>query len=77
MEVCDAAVDYVEENLADVGGAFLPNSFWCPWGSRILRELTAGEDGSSPSSPSAVASPIQAASSVLALLIGIVVALCL
>jgi hypothetical protein len=39
MEVCDASAPYVEENLADVGGAFLPGNFWCPWGTRVLAEL--------------------------------------
>lgn len=39
MEVCDAAISYVEEHLDEVGGAFLPGSRWCPWGSRLLREV--------------------------------------
>jgi len=40
-EVCDANVEFVEKNLQnpDFGGAFLPDYFWCPWGSRILAEL--------------------------------------
>ncbi|HEY8201029.1 MAG TPA: calmodulin [Actinomycetota bacterium] len=38
IEVCDAAIRYVEEHLDEVGGAFLPGSRWCPWGSRLLRE---------------------------------------
>ena len=40
-EVCDANVEFVQENLQDpdLGGAFLPDYFWCPWGSRILAEL--------------------------------------
>src|SRR5690349_12176108 len=38
VEVCDAAIRYVEENLEDVGGAFLPNAHWCPWHSRLTRE---------------------------------------
>jgi hypothetical protein len=39
IEVCDANVTYVEEHLDEVGGAFLPRSFWCPWSSFIEREL--------------------------------------
>jgi hypothetical protein len=38
-EVCDAAISYVEEHLDEVGGAFLPEGRWCPWGSRLLKEL--------------------------------------
>ena len=34
-EVCDAAIEYVEEHLDEVGGAFLPGNRWCPWGSRL------------------------------------------
>jgi len=40
IEVCDAAIRYVEENLDKVGGAFLPGNRWCPWGSRLLREIS-------------------------------------
>jgi hypothetical protein len=39
IEVCDAGIAYVEEHLDEVGGAFLPGKVWCPWGSRLLREL--------------------------------------
>ena len=61
VEVCDAAIEYVEEHLAEVGGAFLPGSTWCPWGSRLLRELQpAATPTASPSptpSPSATPAP--------------------
>jgi hypothetical protein len=40
IEVCDAAIKYVEEHLEEVGGAFLPDNRWCPWGSRLLKEIT-------------------------------------
>jgi hypothetical protein len=40
IEVCDAAIEYVEEHLDEVGGAFLPGNRWCPWGSRLLREIS-------------------------------------
>lgn len=39
IEVCDANVTYVQEHLDEVGGSFLPRSFWCPWSSRLVREL--------------------------------------
>jgi hypothetical protein len=39
IQVCDANVEFVEENLADAGGAFLPDNFWCPWSSRVLEEV--------------------------------------
>ena len=38
-EVCDCNVDYLEEHLSEIGGAFLPNSSWCPWGSRLVKEV--------------------------------------
>jgi hypothetical protein len=39
IEVCDANVDLVENDLEGVGGDFLPGNHWCPWSSRLLREL--------------------------------------
>jgi hypothetical protein len=39
VEVCDAAPRYVEQHLSEVGGAFLPDSVWCPWSSRVVEEL--------------------------------------
>jgi hypothetical protein len=43
MEVCDATVLFVEENLDIAGGAFLPGLQWCPWGTRVLRELQTND----------------------------------
>jgi hypothetical protein len=40
IEVCDASISYVEEHLAEAGGAFLPGRVWCPWGSRVIAEVT-------------------------------------
>lgn len=40
-EVCDANATYVEEHLDEIGGSTLPKSFWCPWSSRLVREITA------------------------------------
>lgn len=39
IEVCDANVTYVQEHLDEIGGSFLPRSFWCPWSSRLVREI--------------------------------------
>jgi hypothetical protein len=40
IEACDAAPQYVEEHLSEVGGTFLPGSIWCPWSSRVAGEAT-------------------------------------
>ena len=40
IEVCDASISYVEEHLHEAGGAFLPGRIWCPWGSRVIAEIT-------------------------------------
>lgn len=39
IEVCDANMRYVEENLGEVGGAFLPGHRWCPWQSQLTKEI--------------------------------------
>jgi hypothetical protein len=39
IEVCDANVTYIEAHLDEVGGSFLPKSFWCPWSSRLSSEV--------------------------------------
>jgi len=39
IEVCDARIGYVEDHLDEVGGAFLPGGFWCPWNSRLVKEI--------------------------------------
>ncbi|MBT2235500.1 calmodulin [Nonomuraea sp. NEAU-A123] len=39
IEVCDATIPYVEEHLDEAGGPFLPGLIWCPWTSRLVREL--------------------------------------
>ncbi len=41
VEVCDASICFVEENLDDVGGSTLPGSHWCPWSSRLVEEIKA------------------------------------
>lgn len=40
IEVCDANMVYVEDHLDEAGGAFLPGNHWCPWDSRLTREVT-------------------------------------
>ncbi|WP_431686809.1 calmodulin-binding protein [Hahella sp. NBU794] len=39
IEVCDASMQYVQEHLNEVGGAFLPGNIWCPWSSKLVREV--------------------------------------
>jgi hypothetical protein len=41
IEVCDATLPYVEDHLDEAGGAFLPGLVWCPWTSRLVREIPA------------------------------------
>ncbi|MEU6588610.1 calmodulin-binding protein [Streptomyces sp. NPDC046881] len=41
IEVCDASLPYVEDHLDEAGGAFLPGLVWCPWTSRLIREVPA------------------------------------
>ena len=41
IEVCDANMQYVEDHLDEAGGAFLPGAHWCPWDSRLTREVPA------------------------------------
>jgi hypothetical protein len=38
-EVCDANVTWVEENLEAIGGSALPGNHWCPWSSKLDREV--------------------------------------
>lgn len=38
-EVCDANVTWVEDNLAIIGGSALPGMHWCPWSSKLQREV--------------------------------------
>nr|WP_244923979.1 calmodulin [Enhygromyxa salina] len=40
IEVCDADMGYVEDHLDEAGGAFLPGCHWCPWNSKLVREVT-------------------------------------
>lgn len=39
IEVCDANMQYVDDHLDETGGAFLPGRFWCPWDSKVSREV--------------------------------------
>lgn len=40
IEVCDASIQYTEDHLDEAGGAFLPGAFWCPWNSRLVKEIS-------------------------------------
>ena len=39
IEVCDASIPYVEDHLDEAGGPFLPGLYWCPWSSRLVKEI--------------------------------------
>jgi len=39
IEVCDASIAYIEDHLDEVGGPFLPGAYWCPWNSRLVKEI--------------------------------------
>ena len=38
-EACDAPPTEVEVHLGEVGGSYLPDGNWCPWTSRVIREV--------------------------------------
>jgi hypothetical protein len=40
IEVCDASIPYVDDHLDEACGAFLPGCFWCPWSSKLTREVS-------------------------------------
>ncbi|CAO3647786.1 unnamed protein product [Mucor fragilis] len=39
IEVCDASVSYAEDHLDEACGAFLPGCIFCPWTSKLTREV--------------------------------------
>ncbi|MDY8135659.1 hypothetical protein [Aquimarina sp. 2201CG5-10] len=39
IEVCDASIQFIEDNLKEVCGATLPDCHWCPWSSRFVKEV--------------------------------------
>jgi hypothetical protein len=43
VEVCDAHPQYVEENLQEACGAFLPGCVWCPYSSKVVAEVDVFE----------------------------------
>jgi len=40
IEVCDSSIQYLEDHLDEACGAFLPGCHWCPWASKLTREIT-------------------------------------
>ena len=42
IEVCDANMSYVQDHLDEACGPFLPGCVWCPWDSRLVREVVSG-----------------------------------
>ncbi|KAN0025064.1 hypothetical protein ACTFIV_009476 [Dictyostelium citrinum] len=43
IEVCDATPQYVEDHLDEACGAFLPGCFYCPWASKLSKEIKPSE----------------------------------
>ena len=39
VEVCDSSIEYLEDHLGEACGSFLPDCHWCPWSSKLVREL--------------------------------------
>lgn len=44
-ESCDAAIQYLEDHLHEIGDRVLPQSRWCPASSRLVREVSALDTG--------------------------------
>jgi hypothetical protein len=40
IEVCDSGIRYVNDHLDEACGAFLPGCHWCPWNSRLIKEIS-------------------------------------
>lgn len=40
IEVCDSTTEYTEDHLDEVCGAFLPGCMWCPWSSKLVKEVS-------------------------------------
>ncbi|MBL8188221.1 MAG: hypothetical protein JNK38_09445 [Acidobacteria bacterium] len=53
IEVCDGSIAYVETHLDEAGGDFLPGLAWCPWASRLVREIAPTVGGNEVTSVSA------------------------
>ncbi|KAN0037921.1 hypothetical protein ACTA71_000092 [Dictyostelium dimigraforme] len=39
IEVCDATTMYTEDHIDEACGAFLPGCVFCPWSSKLTREI--------------------------------------
>jgi hypothetical protein len=44
IEVCDANVSWIEKNITETNATGLPNEFWCPWSSKLDREVFPKSD---------------------------------
>ena len=69
MEVCDANFVYVQDNLDEAGGAFLPGLRHCPWESFIVDEVTVVCETPTPTAtptrtPTATPTPTATASAI-------------
>jgi len=58
IEICDATIANVEARLEEACGSFLPGCEWCPWGSRLLAEVTPGPPEPTPEPDEAIYLPI-------------------
>lgn len=54
IEVCDAGPQYVEDHLDEACGAFLPGCHWCPWSSRLTREVNGAKAATTSTAPAAL-----------------------
>jgi uncharacterized protein (TIGR03437 family) len=61
VEVCDANPQYVQDHLADVGDALLPENRWCPWNSTLTAEIPAPANGANHLRAASAASNSEAA----------------
>ncbi len=39
IELCDAAIEQINENIITTGNTMLPGDSWCPWSARLIEEL--------------------------------------
>jgi len=43
-ETCNAGIRDVEDRLQEAGGNFLPGNKWCPWDSKVIKEMKIEAD---------------------------------
>lgn len=45
IEVCDSSISGIDDNLDRVGSDLLPYQHWCPWNSKLVREIAPPAGG--------------------------------